>query len=182
MTCWSQTSCTVHQGNRCSIILEILAVTVTVDSLPKGFERIPCKNVAYSTSLKYFYWINAVFKRLPSVFPMETSTSNSSFFVAYRNTRRIARFTISLSPSWGCFFSISVFMLLGWKMRNKYIEASEQKKPWDGFSAQVWYLTVIVISGAVLIDITRESGQDSGWLLWLIIDSEKLLFLNVSDF
>lgn len=123
--------------NRCSVILEFPAVTVTVASLPKGFERIPCTNVAYATSLKYFYWINAVFKRLPSVFPMETSTSNSSFFVAYRNTRRIARFTISLSPSWGCFFSISVFMLPDWKMRNKYIESSEQKKPWDGFSAQV---------------------------------------------
>lgn len=108
-----------------------------VDSLPRGLERLPCKHVACAASLEYFYWINAVFKRLPFVFPTETSTSNSSFFVAYRNSRRIARFTISLSPSWGCFFSISVFMLPGWKMRNKYIETSEQKKPWDGSSAQV---------------------------------------------
>lgn len=166
----------LHPWNRRSVILEFPAVTVTAHSLPRGFERIPCKNVAYATSLKYFYWINAVFKRLPSVFPMETSTSNSSVFVAYRNTRRITRFTISLSPSWGCFFSIIVFMLPDWKMRNKYIETSEQKKPWDGFSAQVWCLTVIVISGAVLIDIVSDSGQDSGWLLWLIIDSLKSCF------
>lgn len=50
---------------------------------------------------------------------METSSSSSSFFVASRNPRRISGFTISLSPSWGCFFSISVFMLPGWKTRIK---------------------------------------------------------------
>lgn len=84
---------------------------LTVDSLPRGLERLPCDHVACAASLKYFYWINALFKRLLSVFPMETSSSNSSFFVAYRNSRRTTRFTISLSPSWGCFFSISVFTL-----------------------------------------------------------------------
>lgn len=118
-------------------------------------------------SLTKVYWINAVFKRLLSVFPREASSSHSSFFVAYRSSRRISRFTISLSHSWGCSFSISVFMLPGWKMRNKYIGTPEQKNPWDGSSAQVWCLTVVVIRGAVLSDITSDAGQDSGWLLWL---------------
>lgn len=164
--CWSQSSCTFCVWNRCSEILELL-LELTLDSLPRGLERLPCKHAACAASLRYFYWINAVFKRLLSVFPREASSSHSSFFVAYRSSRRISRFTISLSHSWGCSFSISVFMLPGWKMRNKYIGTPEQKKPWDGSSAQVWCLTVVVIRGAVLSDITSDAGQDSGWLLWL---------------
>jgi len=35
--------------------LEFPAVAVTVGSLREVSDTIPCKNVAYATSLKYFY-------------------------------------------------------------------------------------------------------------------------------
>lgn len=47
----------------------------------RSLREDPHRNVACATSQKYFYWINAVFKRLPSVLSMESFTSNSSFLL-----------------------------------------------------------------------------------------------------
>lgn len=163
----AQTSCTFCLWSRCSMILELL-----LNWLWTHYPEHWRDSLARMCSLTKMFLLNkcSILKITPCV------SEGNLFFkqLLFCCSRRISRFTISLSPSWGCFFSISVCMLPGWKMRNKYLQTPEQKKPWDGSSAQVQCLIVIAVRGAVLSGITSDALGGLSVTLWKAYLSECL--------